>query len=26
MLLEDSFADRGLDVAIAERRNEAGAQ
>jgi len=25
MLLEDSFADRGLDVAIAERRNEAGA-
>ncbi|MEY3506414.1 MAG: cytochrome c-type biosis protein CcmC [Actinomycetota bacterium] len=26
MLLEDSFADRGLDVAIAERRNEAGVQ
>ena len=26
MLLEDSFANRGLDVAIAERRNEAGAQ
>jgi len=26
MLLEDAFSDRGLDVAITERRNEVGAK
>jgi hypothetical protein len=25
MMLEDAFSDRGLDVAITARRNEAGA-